>query len=108
MNDVRVSDLLSQLRAMGQAAQGAPTPPAAAGVEQGPDFVSMLRHAVDEVNSQQQSATKLAEAFESGDKRVDIAEVMVSLQKASIGFQAMTQVRNKLVSAYQDIMGMQV
>ena len=50
----------------------------------------------------------LATAFESGDPTVNLSEVMVAIQKASISFQAMTQVRNNLVSAYKEVMNMQV
>ena len=56
----------------------------------------------------QQQAGQLATALEKGDPTVDVAQVMVAMQKANISFQAMTTVRNKLVSAYQEIMGMQV
>jgi flagellar hook-basal body complex protein FliE len=53
-------------------------------------------------------AGQLAESFSAGDPGVDLAQVMVALQKASVSFQAMTQVRNKLVDAYRDIMSMPV
>ena len=53
-----------------------------------------------------QRATALSERFERGEPGVDIADVMVSIQKANVSFQAATQVRNRLVSAYQDIMNM--
>ena len=47
-------------------------------------------------------------AFEIGDDSVSMPEVMVAVQKASISFEAVTQVRNRLLSAYQEIMNMQV
>ena len=50
----------------------------------------------------------VATAFERGDKGVDIAEVMIAAQKADVSFQAINQVRSKLVSAYQDIMNMPI
>jgi flagellar hook-basal body complex protein FliE len=43
-----------------------------------------------------------------GTSKVDLSDVMIASQKASVSFQAMTQVRNKLVQAYQDIMQMPV
>ena len=46
--------------------------------------------------------------FEKGDPDVSLAEVMVALEKASVSFQAMTQVRNELLSAYQEVMNMPV
>ncbi|HCA27093.1 MAG TPA: flagellar hook-basal body complex protein FliE [Betaproteobacteria bacterium] len=74
----------------------------------GGDFASLLKQSVDEVNSIQQTAGKMSAAFSSGDPNVDVTEVMVALQKAGVAFQAMTEVRNRLVSAYQEIMSMQV
>jgi len=46
--------------------------------------------------------------FSAGDPDVKLQDVMVNLQKASLSFQQMVQVRNRLVSAYQDIMNMPV
>ncbi len=56
----------------------------------------------------QQDSSQLANALEMGQGGVDITDVMIASQKASVSFQAMTQVRNKLVQAYQDIMQMPV
>ena len=50
----------------------------------------------------------MAAALERGDKSVALPEVMIALQKASLSFQAMTEVRNRLVSAYQEIMNMPI
>jgi len=63
---------------------------------------------VNKVNEVQQTANQLSTAFEMGESGVDLTDVMVATQKASISFQGMTQVRNKLVQAYQDIMQMPV
>jgi flagellar hook-basal body complex protein FliE len=71
-------------------------------------FSNLLKNAIDTVNTNQQQANELATAMQKGDPNVQISEVMVSLQKANISFQAMVEVRNKLVSAYQEIMNMQV
>lgn len=73
-----------------------------------PDFRTMFKSAIDNVNGQQMSASSLAKRFENGDPQVDLPEVMIALQKASVSFQAMTEVRNKLVDAYKDIMNMPV
>lgn len=105
MNDIDTTRLISQLRTMAAQAQGM-SPPAAR--TSGADFSGMLKSAVNQVNESQQAAGKLSAAFATGDTKADISEVMVALQKASVSFQAMTQVRNKLVAAYQDIMNMQV
>lgn len=72
------------------------------------DFSEKLKSAVDQVNNAQMTADKLSEQFVSGQSNVDLHEVMISLQKANVSFQSMIQVRNKLVTAYQEIMNMQV
>jgi flagellar hook-basal body complex protein FliE len=72
------------------------------------DFGEKLKAAVDQVNNTQQTAGELTQAFVSGETDKNLHEVMISLQKADISFQSMIQVRNKLVTAYQEIMNMQV
>ena len=106
MNQIDPSQLLSQLRAAARAAQGEPaqaSQPSAAG-----DFSSLLRRAIDHVNESQQEAGALKQSFELGEDGVDIAQVMVASQKARVEFQLMLNVRNQLISAYKDIMNMQI
>ena len=50
----------------------------------------------------------LAARFEQGDEKVSLAQVMVASQKSSVSFQAVVQVRSKLLAAYQDVMNMQI
>lgn len=73
-----------------------------------PNFGTMFKNAIDTVNHNQKTASELATRFEQGDSTIDLPEVMIALQKSSVSFQAMTQVRNKLVEAYKDIMNMPV
>lgn len=73
-----------------------------------PSFSEMLGQAVDKVSATQKASNQLATAFEMGVGGVDLSDVMIASQKASVSFQAVTQVRNKLVQAYQDIMQMPV
>lgn len=73
-----------------------------------PSFGSMLTRAVDSVNETQMKASALSSAYEQGDPTVDITRVMIQSQKASVSFQALTQVRNKVVQAYEDIMKMPI
>ena len=68
----------------------------------------MLKSTIDQVNAAQQQAHKMSEDFSSGQSNVNLQDVMINLQKANLSFQQMVQVRNKLVSAYQDVMNMQV
>jgi len=106
MNEMNVNQLLAQMRGMAQAAQGSQ----ASKPEQNdlPDFSSMLKNSIDKVNETQKASGALSTAFQQGDESVALSEVMVAAQKASVSFQAMVQVRNKLISAYQDIMNMPV
>ncbi len=106
MNEINTESLLVQMRAMAARAQGSEM----AGQEAAgrTDFSNLLRAAVDRVNDNQQAASRLAMAFEKGAPDVDLAEVMIAMQKASLSFQAATQVRNRLVSAYQDVMNMPI
>jgi flagellar hook-basal body complex protein FliE len=73
-----------------------------------PAFGALLKQTIDSVNSAQQSADALSSAWERGAPGVDLASVMVETQKASVSFQALAQVRNRLISAYQDIMNMSI
>jgi flagellar hook-basal body complex protein FliE len=71
-----------------------------------PDFASLLKQSIDSVNDTQATANQMATAFETGESDASLAELMISMQKASVSFQAMVQVRNKLVDAYKDVMNM--
>jgi flagellar hook-basal body complex protein FliE len=73
-----------------------------------PDFATTLKASLDHVNGMQAAAAQKARDFELGGADSSLQDVMVSIQKASISFQQTVQVRNKLVSAYHDIMNMQI
>jgi len=98
--------MLAELKAATAAAQGKAAP--AAGKAEGPDFAQVLKGAIEQVNQAQADAHKMAEDFATGQGNANLQDVMINLQKASLSFQQMTQVRNKLVSAYHDIMNTQV
>ena len=83
-------------------------PDAALYVAPMPEFGEMLKSALDQVNDAQADASRMQAEFDQGAPDVNLHEVMVSLQKASLSFQTMVQVRNRLVSAYQEIMNMSV
>lgn len=74
----------------------------------GVDFSEVLKQTLQQVSSAQNNAKKLSENFSMGNDDVDLSDVMIAMQKASISFQTTVQVRNKLVSAYRDIMTMQI
>ena len=100
--------LLSQMQALEALANGANVQPNPSIEQQSPSFVEMLEQAINTVNETQKHASDLRTRFEMGDQSVDIAEVMVAASQSSISFEALMQVRNKFLSAYQDIMNMPV
>lgn len=108
MSEIDVSGLLAQMRSLAAQAGTGGTLPTAPGVVPKTSFAEVLGSSIDSVNEAQQRATELAATFEAGTGDVDLADVMISLQKANLSFQAMTEVRNKLVNAYQEIMNMPV
>jgi len=73
-----------------------------------PKFSDLLSNAVNSVNETQQTSAALSASYEQGDPSVSLSQVMVQSQKAAVSFQALTQVRNKMVQAYEDIMKMPV
>ena len=107
MDTSGIDSVLAQLRATSAVVAGGADPVANAGAA-GVDFGQVLKTALEQVNGTQQEASKLAMQFELGASNANLHDVMISLQKANVSFQAMVQVRNKLVSAYQEIMSMQV
>ena len=72
----------------------------------GQGFANALQEAVGDVNKMQKEAGALSAAFDRGDPNVSLPDVMIAMQKSSIGFNSVLQVRNRLITAYQDIMNM--
>lgn len=105
MNEINVNQLLTQMRAMAERTEALPPISQA---DQTSDFSSLLKTSIDKVNEVSMHAGEMAQRFDAGDKNVALSDVMISLQKANVSFQAMTHVRNRLVTAYQDIMNMQI
>lgn len=73
-----------------------------------PSFNDMLGKAVNTVNDVQKNASELRTAYDMGDPNVDITRVMIAAQKSSVSFEALTQVRNRVVKAYESIMNMPI
>ncbi len=71
-------------------------------------FSASLRAMLDQVNAQQLNADRLSQRFAMGDDGVNLSDVMIERQKASLSLQATVQVRNKLDNAYHEIMNMAV
>jgi len=108
MSDMQINRLLAEMRALAAQAGVRPDEGQDAQAAGGADFGALLKASIDQVNGIQQNADKLAQSFEAGAPGADLGEVMVALQKADISFKAMTEVRNRLVNAYQEIMNMPV
>ncbi|MFO0698053.1 MAG: flagellar hook-basal body complex protein FliE [Nitrospira sp.] len=72
-----------------------------------PGFVDSLKSAIGNVNDVQLQASRAVDALMTGDSQ-DIHRTMVALQQADVSFQLMMQVRNKLVTAYEEIQRMQI
>ena len=104
MSDMNVDQVLAQMRAMSIEASSNKK----VETEGSSDFGAMLKQSIDSVNETQQTSGKLSKAFEMGESDTSLAEVMIASQKASVSFQAMLQVRNKLVDAYKDVMNMPI
>ncbi len=104
MSSMEISQVLAQMRVMAAQAQAntvsQPTPPA------GGSFQQVLSDSIDKVNSMQQQAGVLKTGFEQGREGIDLADVMIASQKSGLAFNAMVEVRNKLVEAYKDIKNM--
>ena len=108
-NSIDTNTLLVKLRTMALDA-GIPPSEATASERRVPadsvDFSSILENSLQAVNSRSEDAKELRESFEAVSPNVELADVMIAAQKARISFEALTQVRNKMVSAYQEIMRM--
>ena len=103
----RVMQLRAQILERNQALQRANTQAASPASNVATSFADSMEHALKAVNQGQNEAGRLSEAYERGET-TDIAKVMLARQQASVGFEATLQVRNKLLSAYKDIMSMPV
>ena len=77
-------------------------------VNETPGFGDMINQAVNKVNDLQSTTGELRTAYEQGDPNVDITRVMIASQKSSVAFDALSQVRNRVVKAYEDIMNMPI
>jgi len=107
MENSGINAILDQLQATSSLASGIKKPKTENEAVK-VDFGETLKTAVDKTNNLQMTAQQMTQDFVSGEKNLDLHEVMISLQKANITFQTTVQVRNKLVTAYQEIMNMQV
>jgi len=120
MSSMQIDSVLAQIRALqSQVKVGAPhvakpgavTEAGAAAGAQGAgatSFANVLKQGLERVNEAQSRASDMATKFERGVPGVELSQVMLESQKASVAFRATVEVRNRLVSAYQEIMNMPI
>ncbi|WP_426110130.1 flagellar hook-basal body complex protein FliE [Massilia sp. PWRC2] len=107
----RIQAMMEQLKAAASRPAASAMAPAALAETGGASkvtFSDALKSSLESVNASQVKAEQLGQAFAAGDDKVNLSDVMISMQKASINMQATVQVRNKVVAAYHEIMNMQV
>ena len=114
MSNMEIDRVLAQIRSMSQATKaggvggiggaGAAGAKGVAGIDNG--FAKLLKQGIDSVNSTQTRAADIANKFERGVPGVELPQVMLEMQKANVSFRALTEVRNKFVEAYREIMNM--
>lgn len=109
MSAMDINQVLAQMRTMKISAKGISSAnrPETSEASQ-TTFGQVMKETVDKVNESQATAANLSTAYVAGSEAVDLPEVMIAVQEASISFQAISQVRNRLLSAYQDVMNMPV
>jgi len=107
MSDINVNQVLMQMRVMAAQAKGVEDV-SAVGSKSGADFSAMLANSINAVNDVQKVSGDLKKRFELGDQSVSMVDVAIASEKSKVAFTAMTEVRNKLVKAYQDVMSMPV
>jgi len=114
MSNMQVDSVLSQIRALqsqiksptvhSNIAGGAVAPQSVPGTK----FADLMKSGLNAVNQSQLKADDLATSFQRGTPGVELADVMIEMQKANVSFRAVAEVRNRMVSAYQEIMNMQI
>jgi flagellar hook-basal body complex protein FliE len=108
MSQMDIDRVLSQIRSLSSSIRPQEAAKSAVPQTGGAEFANLLKQGVDQVNQAQQSASTTAAAFERGVAGVELPQVMLEMQKASVSFRALTEVRNRLVNAYQEIMNMPI
>ncbi|WP_163575921.1 flagellar hook-basal body complex protein FliE [Halomonas faecis] len=109
MSSPGIESALAQMQSLASQAAGQPEKgqQVSTSVGQG-GFADELQASIRRINELKQTANSQAEAFQAGDPNVELNDVMVDMQKASVAFEMGKQVRSRLITAYKDIMNMQV
>jgi len=105
VNSIDNSRLLAELNTLSALAKNQSVSEAS---NQSDNFSTLFKEAINNVNAIQKSSSDMKTKLELGVPGIDLPEVMIASQKASIAFSATVQVRNKLLESYKDIMNMPV
>lgn len=107
MNQIQASQLLQQLN---QLSERVDADKLLNNVDAKSDnsFSNLMKETLSNINEQQLSASNMGTEYQLGNKNIDTAQLMIEIQKARVSFEALNQFRNQVVSAYQDVMNMQV
>src|ERR1700744_2633162 len=120
MRQLQIDQVLSQIRSLAAQTQAVGIKPAglvndaaaasgtAAASATGSSFATLMRSGLEQANQAELKANDLADKFERGVPGVALPTVMLEANKANLTFRAVTEVRNRLISAYTDIMNMQL
>ena len=108
MSQLEIDSVLAQIRSLSAQTRVGTSQATPAGKSGPSEFASLLSKGIEQVNQTDQRASQLSAAFQRGEPGVELPQVMIEVQKASVSFRALTEVRNRVVSAYQDIMNMQI
>jgi flagellar hook-basal body complex protein FliE len=96
---------MTEINGIGSVASANSIQGKAAPKESGENFEILLKDAVNKVNTVQNEAEKAIQELAGGG---DISSAVIAMEKADLSFQVMIEVRNKLISAYEEIMRLQV
>jgi len=102
-----ISQVLTQMRIMSAQAQAESIKPQSE-TQATVSFGDVLAKSINSVNDLQKTAGALKTSYEQGDPNISLSQVMIASEKSSLAFTAMSEVRNKMVEAYKDIMSMPV
>ena len=108
MSDMSVDQVLAQMRVLAAQAKGIQPSTESIAPQGGVNFSDLLGKSLNAVNETQKVSSDLKDRFELGDQSVSMVDIAVASEKARISFTAMTEVRNKLVEAYKEVMSMPV
>jgi flagellar hook-basal body complex protein FliE len=110
ISQANIQSMIETLRSYQTQSTGINAPvnePASNKIQGQPDFFKSVQNALDKVNDADIKADAMSEAYDRGEE-VPLTEVVLSMQKSSLAFEATLQVRNKVMKAYEEIMNMPV